>query len=442
MHYSSKSNCGQSTIIVSKSMLQEVSSYRIQSTLLDQTRIVTNGQVLVIWINAAMFLLVNVDRLNPNVTYGKLGNFTEVHVAPFKSLADKIDEVHALTTQQMIDRIPRRSASTNSMAAANGYRNSFNGFVKETPTALATLHENNHQRVASSALQELKRKKNTINWLIEDLQKNASRPSEFRIVSSKWEDTQMADVFTTRHNLPASLDVHQVFRLRTSENREYFVNLKVMADQECFPKNIYPTIEMSDTLLNKLALKPFERVTLRRQPTAVNSIERIELYVNRSADLSRARDLERMFKQLIVDAAGSPFLINQCQVFRLDDNVYVTATIHPDVLRFGCVDSAGLRLCRVACSDQVREVMKVDVEVQVNGNGSAAKVNGNGNGIQKSASFVNLSGHVSGHEFVELDKFEDIVDQVVEHCRIALCLDEENVCRTMGNVIVAGELIA
>lgn len=402
--------------------------------MLDQTRVVTNGQVLVIWINAAMFLLVNVDRLNPNVTYGKLGNFTEVHVAPYKSYAEKIDEVNALTTQQMIDRIPRRSASTNSMATANGYRNSFNGFTKETPTALSTVPEIHH---VSSALQELKRKKNTINWLIEDLQKNALRPNEFRVLSSKWEDSEMADVYATRHNLPPSLDVHHVFRLRTAENREYFVNIKVLGDQECFPKNIYPTIELNDALINKLALKPFERVTLRRQQTAVNSIERIELYVNRAADLSKARDLERMFKKLIIDAAGCPFLINQCQVFRLDDDVYVTATIHPDVLRFGCVDSAGLRLCRIVCSDQVREVMKVETASSVNGNG--AKSSGKENGIQKSASFVNLSGHVSGHEFVELDKFEEIVDQVVDHCKIALCLDEKHVCRTMGNVIVAGE---
>lgn len=421
---------------------QEVSSYRIQSTLLDQTRVVTNGQSLVVWINAAMFLVVNVERLNPKVTYGKLGNFTEVHIAPYKSIADKIDEVHALTTQQMLDRIPRRSASTNSMAVANGYRNSFNGFSKDTPTALSPLHETPPKPVAS-ALEELKRKKNTLNWMIEDLQKNTSRSYEFRILSSKWDDSQMSDLFATRQNLPSALDVHQVFRLKTSENREYFVNLKVLGDQECFPKNIYPTIEMNDALLNKLALKPFERITLRRQQTAVNSIERIELYVNRAADVSRARDLERLFKQLIIDAGGSPFLINQCQVFRLEENVYVTATIHPDVLRFGCVDSAGLRMCRISCSDQVREVIKVEVG-QTNGtvvkaNGNAPKTNGKVNGIEKSASFVNLSGHVSGHEFVELDKFEEIVDQVVEQCKIALCLDERNVCRTMGNVIVAGE---
>lgn len=66
-----------------------------------------------------MFILVNVDRLNPKVTYGKLGNFTEIHVAPFKSLADKMDEVHSMSTQQLMDRIPRRSATTNNMATAN-----------------------------------------------------------------------------------------------------------------------------------------------------------------------------------------------------------------------------------------------------------------------------------------------------------------------------------
>lgn len=389
-----------------------------------------------------MFLVVNVERTNPNVAYGKLANHTEVHVAPFKSFADQMDEINALTTQQLIDRIPRRSASTNSIAAANGYRNSFNGFTKDTPspTALSTLHETtshtNHH--VSSALQELKRKKNTLNWMIEDLQKNATRSTEFRVLTAKWHDSsQMADVYTTRHNLPASLDVHHVFRLRTTENREYYVQLKVLGAHECFPQNLYPTIELNEALANKLSLQPFERVTLRRQPTAVNSIERIELFVNLAADVSRARDLERMFKQLVIDAAGTPFLINQCQVFRLEPNVYVTATIHPEVLRFGCVDAAGLRLCRVVCSEQVREVMKVEA-TQVNGSSSAVKANGGG--IQKSASFVNLSGHVSGHEFVELDKFEAIVEQVVEQCKIALCLDDRNVCRAMGNVIVAGEL--
>lgn len=41
---------------------QEVSSYRIQNTLLDQTRIINQNQKLVIWINRAMHITIKIGK--------------------------------------------------------------------------------------------------------------------------------------------------------------------------------------------------------------------------------------------------------------------------------------------------------------------------------------------------------------------------------------------
>lgn len=44
-------------------LLQEVSSYRIQSTILDQTKVVNNGQNLIVWINRAMSITLKISKM-------------------------------------------------------------------------------------------------------------------------------------------------------------------------------------------------------------------------------------------------------------------------------------------------------------------------------------------------------------------------------------------
>uniref|UniRef100_A0A182WG08 Peroxisomal ATPase PEX1 n=1 Tax=Anopheles minimus TaxID=112268 RepID=A0A182WG08_9DIPT len=66
-------------------MLQ-ISSSRIQSILLDQTRIVTKGQNLIVWINDSISIKLRIKFTIPALPFGRLENDTELVVEPFKKL--------------------------------------------------------------------------------------------------------------------------------------------------------------------------------------------------------------------------------------------------------------------------------------------------------------------------------------------------------------------
>ncbi|XP_061513544.1 peroxisomal ATPase PEX1 [Anopheles gambiae] len=66
-------------------MLQ-ISSSRIQSILLDQTRIVTKGQNLVVWINDSISIKIKIKFIIPTLPFGRLENDTELVVEPYKKL--------------------------------------------------------------------------------------------------------------------------------------------------------------------------------------------------------------------------------------------------------------------------------------------------------------------------------------------------------------------
>ncbi|XP_055534702.1 peroxisomal ATPase PEX1 [Wyeomyia smithii] len=69
-------------------MLQ-VSSNRVQSILLDQTRVVTKGQSLVVWINDSITVRIKIKFTIPPLPFGRLENDTELVVEPYKKLPQK-----------------------------------------------------------------------------------------------------------------------------------------------------------------------------------------------------------------------------------------------------------------------------------------------------------------------------------------------------------------
>lgn len=376
-----------------------------------------------------MFLVVNVDRLRPNAPYGRLANFTEVHVAPYKQASPKYDR------EEIIERTkPLRPMSVHSPAEAERVKPARPLSVHSNGTTNG--HHQNGNEAQLPVAPKAPTKFRSLDHLAVDLQKNDPKQFEFRVLSSKWEDSQMCDLYLTRHNLPASMDTNQVFQLLTAENREFYVVIKVLGDQESFPCNLYPSIEMNDILMHRLGVQALERVTLRPKVTPLNIIDRIELAPSKAVDLSRARDIEHYFKQYVLDSAAMyPVLINQGQVFKLKVDTFVTVTFFPDTLRHCCIDAKILRDCPVKCRDEVKELVKP------NGIVTTEKSPKIPNGIQPSASFMNLTGNVSGHEYVQLSKFGTIVDDCVERMVVNLCLDERNAFRKMGNLIIAGKLI-
>lgn len=368
-----------------------------------------------------MFIAVNVERLNPIAPYGKLANYTEVHVAPYKNLNNKLDDLIPITNSQIIER-----SSKNGISNGNN-RHSIH-YDASSPIVQPIIPK------STTTVAKVDVKVRGLENLIQDLQRNNSKLFPFRVISSKWEDSQMCDLYLTRHNLPENLDTTQVYQIRTADAREFYVNIKVLGDEESFPKNLYPTIEMNDILMNRLCIKPMERISLKPRITALNTIDRIELAPSKAADLSRARDLEHLFKQYIRDNATMyPVLINQHQIYKLQSDIFVTVTLFPETLKYGCVDSSSLRRCTISCLDQTKDIAKIGPVAAITPTVQIAA------GLQPSASFVNLTGGISGHEYVELDKFEGIIDDLVEKIKINLCLDDRNTYRKIGNSIIVGK---
>lgn len=372
-----------------------------------------------------MYLAVTVERLKPSAPYGRLANFTEVHVAPFKARrpSSMYDDIKSMASNGTNGSIHKNGISNGGATVA----------VTTTNGAVATIRRPEQEAAALLAAVKVPAKLRSIEHLICDLQRNEPKAHEFRVLSSRWADSQMCDVFVTRHNLPIGFDTNQVFELQTSDARTYCVSVKVLSDQEPFPRNVYATLEMNDILMQKLAISPFERVTLRAKVTPLNVLDKIELLPSKAVELSRARDFERYFKQLIVDEPY-PVLINQGQVFRLREDAFVTALIYPETMQHACVDAKGLRDCRIMCSDQAKELKRFDETAA-----AESSTNKSTGQLQPSASFVGLTGTVSGHEYIQLQKFEQIVDNCAGRLIVNLCLDERNVCRKMGNFIVVGK---
>lgn len=311
-------------------------------------------------------------------------------MAPYKHAIAKPNDIKTLTTQQIIEKM--------------------------SPTNANMLTEIQHHR--DNKLVQRDAKLSKLERLVATVKAQHNKRFHFRIVSSKWNESQMCDLYLTRPNLPDLLDIDQVHMLETDDDKEYFVNIKIIGSNETFPQNIYPTIEMNDILMAKLGLTQCEWITLRPKATVLNFVDRIELRPAKPVNYKQMRDVEDLFKQYILDNASLyPVLINQGQIIKLKGDVLVTANIFPDTYKYCLLDSGILKECKIACAEQVKELPAGLVEVV------AEKV---ANGVEQGSR-------------VRLDKFETIVENCVEQIKIDLCLDDRNNLRRMGNVLISGE---
>lgn len=308
-------------------------------------------------------------------------------VAPFKHSIAKQNDIKTLTTQQIIEKF--------------------------RPTNANLLTEIQHHR--DNKLVQRDAKLHKLEKLIATVKSQNNKRFHFRIVSSKWNESQMCDLYLTRHNLPDLLDIDQVHVLQTDDEKEYYVNIKIIGSNEIFPENVYPTIEMNDILMSKLGLKQFERITLKPKATVLNFFDRIELFPSKSVNFKQVREIEDLFKQYILDnTALYPLLINQGQIIKLKDELLVTASIFPDTFKYCLLDSAILKESKIVCVEQMKDL----------------------SGLVNSEEVENGTKQESR---VRLEKFENIIANCVEEIKINLCLDDRNGLRRMGNILICGK---
>lgn len=253
-----------------------------------------------------------------------------------------------------------------------------------------------------------------LQMLTKDLKKENSRTFEFRVLRGKWEDnTSICDVYITKHNLPEFMDLSQIYSLKTSEDNEYFVNVKVVADSEDhFPTNIHPTIEVNENLMKIIKIKEFEKVSLQSKHGVLNFAEKIELYAEKK---THYKILENAFKKYVLAHGDlAPVLLNQGQILRLEDNLYVTIGISPDHFKFCIIDGQFLKECKIYATDVTKKVDEI-LEIE-----------------EKKNSILSIP------DLIELDKFDQIVDDMVEQLKNDLCLDSKNSVLNQGNIVICG----
>lgn len=254
-----------------------------------------------------------------------------------------------------------------------------------------------------------------MEMLTKDLKKENSRTFEFRVIPGKWEsNTAICDVYITKHNLPEFMDLSQIYCLITAAENEYFVNVKVVADdEEHFPTNIHPTIEVNENLMKTLSLQEFEKVNLQSKHGVLNFAEKIELYAEKK---THYKVLENAFKKYILSNGElAPVLLNQGQVLKLDENLVATIGISPEHFQFCIINGQFLKECKIYATDVTK---KVDDVLNIE---------------EKEKNILSIT------DLIELDKFDEIVEDMVDQLKVDLCLDLKNSIIRQGNMVICGE---
>ncbi|EAT48041.1 AAEL000895-PA [Aedes aegypti] len=388
-------------------MLQ-VSSSRIQSILLDQTRIVTKGQNLIVWVNDSISIKIKIKFTIPPLPYGRLENDTELVVEPYKKPMLKKD---AQTVPSALTRSNTNLNIAELVRMRNQQRSKPNGI------------ENGDTLISSVASAQFKNKSQYLDDLVATLTREVPKSYEFRVIRGVWNcrrnNSQICDIYITKENIPAGMDIHLPFLLSTNDDREYFVNVRLTSDAERFPSNAYPTVEVNDKLMEQLEIHHGEKITLRAKQNALNIVDMIELIPATKVASKIESDIVEKFKEFILfNSKVHPVLLNQGQVFRLPE-YYLTVKLQPGNLKYCLVNAVILRQSKILCSGEVKNL----------------------NGVVPSEEDEKKRCLVVGVEdqkVVKIGKFQKIVDDCVDQLKLKLCLDERSAVRKSYNVIVAG----
>lgn len=172
----------------------EMTSNRIQSTILDQTRVVYEGQNLPIWINTSIHIVLKLDNLNPNTSYGRMRENTEISIAPYT------------------DKLRRTSASTKNYRLAHCQSVMINPATKLDLPPISKVVENPYLK--------------QLDEMTKILQKEAPKSYEFRVIKGKWENGQQLTDLTLNHDKSLEdLMTNKIFTINSRSDKEYLVRV-------------------------------------------------------------------------------------------------------------------------------------------------------------------------------------------------------------------------
>lgn len=248
--------------------------------------------------------------------------------------------------------------------------------------------------------------------LLKDLKRENALIYEFRTIIGKWENTsQISDVFVMKSNIPPFFDLNLVYSLKTNEDSEYYVKVKLVGEGD-HPQNIHKVIEVNASLMKIIKIKELEKVTLRPKQVVSNFVEKIELFAHKK---THYKEIENSFKRFIADKTSSgPIILNQHEVIRLDDELFISVGLVPEHFRYCIIDAQFLKESKIYAADIVRKVDDVlDSEMKT-------------------------ESVLSTNERIKLPKFDEIVLQLIAELKSNLCLDNTNSVLQQNNLLIAG----
>lgn len=369
------------------------------------------------WEVKKLLFFSNADRIKPNISYGRIDHTTEFIVAP--NLYKGINNSNALTN----GHTDRTNGTTNETTATNkllrskttaGMRRPSSMVVEEEDTNLSrsTTVSSMKKLTRSESVAKIKRA-DKMERLLKDLKRENMRSFEFRVVTGAWQEkAQISDVYVTKANLPDFLEVNALYCMKTVEEQEYYVKVKLMGEGD-MPQNIHGSIELNANLMKLLNVKELEKVVLKPKAMVVNFVEKIELFANKK---THYKIIENAFKRYVIEKTNmAPMLLNQDEVVRLEEDLIVSVGILPEHFRYCLIDAQFLKESKIYAADLVR---KVDDVLDVKPKDDTP---------------------LSVKDLIKLPEFDVIVDQLVGELKMNLCLDTKNAVLRQGNVLIAGE---
>ncbi|XP_037933661.1 peroxisome biogenesis factor 1 [Teleopsis dalmanni] len=381
----------------------ELSSEKISLSVLEQTRIVNSSQILIIWINKSMQVALTVDRLRPSLNYGRIDHNTELIIAPniYKGISN--GAVNGSLSNGDVSDSTNKLLKSRTASQISGTDNS--------SIARSTTVSNVKKLTRSESLAKVNRR-DRMERLLKDLCRESSTTFEFRVIAGEWqENAQISDVYVNKSNWPKLLEMNNIYLLRTPGEKEFYVKVRVVGESN-IAKSTHPNIELNVNLMKLLNLKELEKVVLKPKSMVLNFVEKIELFAHKK---THYKIVENAFKRYVIAKTNTaPMLINQDEVVRLEEDLYVTIGIIPEHFRYCVIDSQILKESKIYAADLVR---KVDDVIDVT---------------------PNIDSPISIKDLIKLPQFDSILEQLTGELKINLCLNEENAVLRQGNILIAG----
>lgn len=184
---------------------------------------------------------------------------------------------------------------------------------------------------------------------VEDLKKMINREAQKRLFLKMKivEDEKKAQKFLQINEVYAakssSININQIHKIRTKDDKEYYVRVKLNDKIEC------DSVEVHPALGKVLGVdQSGEKVELSGTTFLSNIVENIELIpqtdiIEGGLGHQIAKDIEEKFKKYInTNTRILPLILNQGQIFKLDDYL-LTVKLFPLSMAVCCIDSEILR---------------------------------------------------------------------------------------------------